>query len=287
LSYEASVTPIYNENKVNGSIIIIRNMTTEKAAENQLLLQAQQLQELNHLKDKLFTVIAHDLRSPFAGMKSALELTETGVIEKDEFFELIPQLLKQVKEVSELLDNLFSWSSMQLAGKDFKKDTIKLLDFTKTTLEVFRRRAESKGISLEYEIAPELEIKFDVGSLELIYRNLISNAIKFCSSGDIITVMAEQSGDKIILFFVDSGVGIPEHIQTQLFTSIGATTPGTHMERGSGFGLAICHEYAVKNGASLSVKSEVGTGSIFSLEVPISSEEKKQSDCKKPECLPI
>jgi signal transduction histidine kinase len=85
--------------------------------------------------------------------------------------------------------------------------------------------------------------------------------------------------------FVDSGIGIPEHIQSQLFKTIGTTTPGTHMEKGSGFGLAICHEYAKKNAAKLSVKSEVGTGSIFSLEIPITASIETDLNSKTPDTV--
>ena len=271
--YEAQITPLYSNGTFNGTLILIRDITAEKDAEAKLISQAHELQELNLLKDKLFNVIAHDLRSPFAGIKSWLELADEGIIEKEEFWEFIPQLLKQVNDVSELLDNLFSWSRMQIAGQETKPEEIELGEFTQATCETFKSRAEAKGISLEYEIEAELNVWFDRGALHLIFRNIISNAIKFCSTGDIIRIIAERVDNSVLISFIDSGVGIPEKIQSQLFKSVGTTTPGTHMEKGSGFGLAICYEYALKNCGLLSVRSEEGTGSVFSLDVPVQGRE--------------
>ncbi len=266
--YETTVTPLYDHNMHTGTVLIIRDITTEKMADFRLQQQAEELQKLNELKNKLFSVISHDLRSPMANIQNLIMMAKDNLINKEELWSLIPDLSKQVNETTELMTNLFSWSKMQIEEDKLYPESISLISFIEETIVKFRDRAAQKGITLQASFDEDVEAFCDKGSLELIFRNLISNAIKFCSKGDIISIEAYSRDGIIEISCIDSGVGIPLQIQNQLFNSLSVTTPGTLMETGSGFGLAISFEYAQRNFGKILVDSEVNVGSKFTLILP-------------------
>ncbi|MEO8794450.1 MAG: histidine kinase N-terminal 7TM domain-containing protein [Daejeonella sp.] len=266
--YETTATPLYDHNLVTGTVIIVRDITTAKMADFRLQQQADELQKLNDLKNKLFSVISHDLRSPMANIQNLIMMANDNQIDKDELWGLIPDLSKQVNETTELMTNLFSWSKMQIEEDKLFPVAISLSAFIGETVAKFKDKALQKGISLQSCIDEDVEAFCDKGSLELIFRNLISNAIKFCSKGDIISIEAYSRDGIIEISCIDSGVGIPLQIQNQLFNSLSVTTPGTLMETGSGFGLAISFEYALRNFGKILVDSEINVGSKFTLILP-------------------
>lgn len=235
---------------------------------HEIQLQAEQLRNLNNLKDKLFSIIAHDLRSPLGSLVSMLNLNRQGYLSQEEFQEIINDLSKNVAYTSELLENLLNWAQSQMQGLQVIAKPIELKPVVQTKIDLYTEQAQKKGIELRNLIEESVEVYADYSMVELTLRNLIGNAIKFCNPGDSITIMASDQNDHVLVSVSDTGIGISQDKVKRLFGNEVVTTRGTADEKGSGLGLMLCKEFITLNNGKIWVKSIEGVGTDFFFTLP-------------------
>jgi PAS domain S-box-containing protein len=271
---EATATAFYDaDGKITGYHGVSRDITERKKAEQLLKERENQLRELNSTKDKLFSIIAHDLRNPFNAILGLSNL----LIENINDFEVAEceRYLRVINSTAEntlvLLDNLLEWSKTQTGNKIFKPERADLYTIISEILGVSKTNANIKNISIEYSQADSIEVYADVNMLKTVLRNLISNAIKFTHPNGEVAITAGKTFDNIEITVADNGVGMSEEIQSKLFKiDADITTPGTSNEKGSGLGLILCKEFVEMHGGEIKVKSELGKGSAFVVSLPVS-----------------
>ncbi len=234
-------------------------------------LQNEQLAQSNVEKNRLMSIISHDLRAPLVNIKSYLDLLTANEVENHERPLLENALHMSTANALELLTNLLQWSKSQMSGVNLKLTKLNLLTSLFSTLEMERQISLKKGISLSYAIAEDIFVYADVDMLQLIVRNLINNAIKFTPTGGSILIEAELMETQCKIIVKDNGNGIAEHKQKEIFAIQGHTTYGTNNEKGVGLGLVLCKEYVELQNGSIGFESNLGIGSSFYILIPIDS----------------
>lgn len=246
------------------------------AAKRYIIEQNEKLKRIISNRDKMYSVIAHDLRSPMASIRMVLNLC-VNVVTPDmvgeEIFGLLDKANRESEETHDLLDNLLKWTKSQTGRLEVAYQNLELDDIVPGVVDIFTMIAEMKKIKLQYIPSEEhLKVRADNDMMKTVVRNFISNAIKFTPEGKGIEVYYKKSGEFAKICVRDHGVGIaPERIDT-LFHK-GETTYGTGGEEGSGLGLQLCADFARKNGGDVMVESTLGEGSTFSFLVPLLKEE--------------
>jgi signal transduction histidine kinase len=253
---------------VSGMLLLVNDISAEIRINNQLKKQAEELQQLNDLKDKFFSIISHDLKGPVFGVKELIHLTQTGLISEEEFMAMLPEVSKNLEHVAILLENLLAWTSSQLRGEYIQPQVIDLNRIIQSQKNLLDRIANEKSILIELIGFENNWVRADKNMLELILRNLISNAIKFSSPGSQILVTSEADGNFQKLCVQDFGVGISDSNLEKLNQGISFTTRGQSNESGTGLGLLLVREYILKNGGTWSVNSKVGEGTKFCITIP-------------------
>jgi two-component system sensor histidine kinase/response regulator len=247
-----------------------------KLTRDELERTSKYLYSLNAVKDKLFSVIGHDLRSPLGSVKMYLEyLSETlDELSPDKLHSTFDVLVKTVDEVFSLLENLLGWAKSQSGNLSINKELIVLSDLINNVYSLNKGNLKFKNISFSLNIAPETTIFADLISITAVFRNLLSNAIKFTPVGGSISVNSVIDNENVIIEFKDTGIGISEENMVKIFDSTQhITTFGTNREVGSGLGINLCKDFTLKNGGKLWVKSKVGEGSSFFLSLPANENE--------------
>lgn len=246
------------------------------AVKRYIIEQNEKLKRIISNRDKMYSVIAHDLRSPMASIRMVLNLC-VNVVTPDmvgeEIFGLLDKANRESEETHDLLDNLLKWTKSQTGRLEVAYQNLELDDIVPGVVDIFTMIAEMKKIKLQYIPSEEhLKVRADNDMMKTVVRNFISNAIKFTPEGKGIEVYYKKSGEFAKISVRDHGVGIaPERIDT-LFHK-GETTYGTGGEEGSGLGLQLCADFARKNGGDVMVESTLGEGSTFSFLVPLLKEE--------------
>lgn len=268
-----TITPIRDSNgKLSFFIAQIQNITKRKDAENKLLKYAEELKELNDSKDKFFSIISHDLRSPFNALLGISEYTTQFIddLSKDEIKEAAVNLHASAKKVYNLMQNLLEWTQIQTGKLEVEKTKIDLCEISNEIFELYSEAAENKKIKLSSDISCTIYLYADKYMIETVLRNLVSNAIKFTYPDGKVHVSAEIMDKFVKVSVKDTGTGIDLVDQEKLF-SIGEQyrMDGTDNEKGTGLGLILCKEFVESNGGVLSIKSKVGKGSKFSFTVPL------------------
>ncbi len=231
--------------------------------------QASLLEEANRSKDKLFSIISHDLKSPFDALHVITAEMDRETFSQEERTMLKNKLQGRVKTLNELLNNLLLWSKRQMEGVSNEKTTFDLSKVINQNIEVFKQMADVKNIDLSAELEGDFEVLADVNQIDCVIRNLINNAVKFTEKGGRIKVTATKSSEETKVVIEDTGTGIPVEIQQSLF--MGNQTHkrnGTDNEVGSGLGLFLCKEFVEENGGSIGVESEPKKGSRFYFTIP-------------------
>ena len=234
----------------------------------------QQLKNVNLSKDKLFSIISHDLRSPLASLRALMDIASRAGLTREEFQEVSAALKQNLDSVYEDLDNLLLWAQTQLKGMTFTPDKIELRKLVDEKIDLFRNSAEVKEITIFNDIPPELIVIADPNHVSLIFRNLIANAIKFNQRGGRIDIYAEEESNYCKISVTDSGVGIGVQDLQKLFNSeTHFTTPGTNKEKGLGIGLLLTKEFVEANQGTISVSSELGKGTRFTFTLRSANQE--------------
>jgi two-component system sensor histidine kinase/response regulator len=242
------------------------------AAKRIIIQQNEELKRTIQNRDKMYSVIAHDLRSPMASIRMVLNLAVNVVkpeIVGDEIFNLLDKANRESEETHDLLDNLLKWTKSQTGRLNVVYQDLDLDDIVPGAVDIFHVIAEMKKIDLRYIPSDEkLTVHGDNDMIKTILRNLLSNAIKFTPEGKGIEVYYKRDGDFARICVQDHGVGIASERVDNIFRK-GETTYGTGGEEGSGLGLQLCQDFAQKNGGNAYVESSEGEGSIFSFTIPL------------------
>ena len=245
------------------------------AAKRIIVRQNEELKRTISNRDKMYSVIAHDLRSPMASIRMVLNLA-VNVVPKEavgeEIFGLLDKANRESEETHDLLDNLLKWTKSQTGRLNVVYQDVDLDDVVPGVVDIFRMIAEMKKIDLKYLPADEkLTVHADNDMIKTIIRNFLSNAVKFTPEGKGIEVFYKREGDFARISVRDHGVGIaPERVGSIFRT--GETTYGTGGEEGSGLGLQLCQDFARKNGGDAQVESTLGEGSTFSFTIPLTKD---------------
>ncbi len=243
---------------------------------NTLLLRHQQemetrseeLERLNEVKDKFFSIISHDLRSPINALSGLLDLLDKGAVTPEELSRHIHELKSRFNHTRTLLNNLLDWTLLQMDKLSLQPARIDLHKIVDENIELLES-IPNKHIDL-YNNVPENTIGYaDANTVNLVIRNLVTNAIKFTNDGGSVKVSAEPLEKEWLISVEDNGVGMKDDVLKILFDKTAPyTTRGTANEKGTGLGLILCKEFVEKNGGKIFVESEEGKGSKFSFTVP-------------------
>ncbi len=253
-------------------IIIVRNISKRKKTEAEIQQKNQELQKLNATKDKFFSIIAHDLKSPFNSIVGFSDLLIDQVKENDlDGIESYAEIIqKSSNRAMDLLTNLMEWSRSQTGRIIFKPESCDLFGIINETSGVLLEAARQKSIDIKNEVLTGTMINADKAMIGIILRNLVANAIKFTNTGGWIKLSARKYTHETIVTVHDNGVGISEANIEKLFRiDENYTTSGTNKEQGTGLGLILCNEFIEKHGGRIWVKSQVGHGSAFSFSLPV------------------
>ncbi|MBS4057940.1 MAG: HAMP domain-containing histidine kinase [Bacteroidales bacterium] len=273
--YESFFNPILNErNQIVGATGLARDISERKKSELALLKSQKRLKDLNATKDKLFSIIAHDLRSPFNNIIGFSELLLENInkidnVESEKYIDIINST---AKKTIILLDNLLNWAKSQTGELSYKPEKIILSEIMLEIIGLKKSLAKAKNISLHYTPTIEIELYTDINILKTILRNLISNAVKFTNAGGYINILATTNQQQVEISISDNGVGINEETIHKLFDlSTNLTSLGTANEKGSGLGLVLCKEFVEKLGGKIWVESVEGKGSDFKFTLPMNN----------------
>ncbi|MGZ2369455.1 PAS domain S-box protein [Ancylomarina sp. YFZ004] len=265
LERDASNNPL----RVRGVILDI----TERKHAVQIIKENEiHLKEINATKDKLFSIIAHDLRSPFNGILGFSELLienikKYEITESEKYLGIINS---SAKNTLTLLDNLLDWAKLQTGQITFNPQKTILSSIICGTIELSNTAAVAKHISITQNMPDDIEVYADKDMLKVVLRNLISNAIKFTKSDGNISATAKKRHSQVEIAISDNGVGMNEETISKLFQiETNNTTIGTENEKGSGLGLILCKELVEKQGGKIWVESELGKGSVFKFTLPM------------------
>ena len=240
-----------------------RNLVIEKS----LAIEAQneRLEKLNIEKDKLFSIVTHDVRSPLNTIQGFLEHFDQIDLSEQEITNLRHQLLETTRETSNMLTNVLSWSKTQLEGTKANLIPIDVKNAIINGLNIKKNVANRKGITLNVTSEDNLIIVADPDMFELVIRNLVSNAIKFTQSGGFVNVSALKKNNDCIILVEDNGMGMDETVKSSLFKLNAVPTYGTNNERGVGLGSLLCKEFTELQGGKIWFESQVGQGTKFYL----------------------
>ncbi len=245
-------------------LVLKKNKAIEKQ-NAKIIEQNNELEKLHVEKDKLFSIVTHDIRSPLSSIQSYLEILTEHDIDQEERMSLEQQLLQITRDTSDMLTNLLSWSKTQMEGAHVDLVALPVKEVLNEGLGIEKNIAVKKGVALEIVIEQELSIMADQQMFQLVLRNLVSNAIKFTEPGGLITVSALKAEDHCRIMIKDNGRGIDPQQQQELFKLKASSTFGTHNEKGVGLGLLLCKEYTELQQGKIWFESEVNEGSTFFL----------------------
>ena len=247
--------------------LISRTQSMLKLAESH-----KEIRELNATKDKFFSIIAHDLKSPLYSISSFTELLVNDYEYNDDTHRKssLNLISNRLKTLTELLENLLTWSRSQRNKISFRPISLSSKTLLNNSVETNRVTAEKKEVFLKIKTEEDLKIFCDEHMIYTVIRNLVSNAIKFTPAGGIITVEVKAKGNFAVFKIEDNGMGIPERDIPKLFSiDESFTTPGTNNEKGTGLGLILCKEFVTKNGGEIWVESKEGIGTVFYFTIPL------------------
>ncbi|WP_203258018.1 tetratricopeptide repeat-containing sensor histidine kinase [Hyunsoonleella ulvae] len=229
--------------------------------------QTQHLENVNNVKDKLFSIVSHDLKDSLSSINGFIDLLRDGSLSREEFDNLIPELSENANNASLLLFNLLNWSKSQMQSLKPSPSLFDIQEVFEEKIKLVEQRLESKGIELIDHSLRDFAYA-DRSMIEIVIQNLLANALKFSRKGDKITVSNHISNGSCIISIADTGIGIPKHNLEKLFKNNTYSTMGTNNEKGTGLGLSICRELVELNGGKIWVESTVNVGSTFYVQLP-------------------
>ncbi len=239
---------------------------------NELRLSEQKLQQSNQAKDRFFSIIAHDLKSPFNAILGFLDiLTDKNyLLTKQDQERILGNTKKAATHTADLLENLLAWSRTQRKEITLNRETFDLTALVQENMRLLEPVAKNKNIVLNMTVKESFSVFADRNMINTVIRNLISNAIKFTFPGGNIRIMISQNHNEILTTVADNGCGMTDQVSGKLFKlDEQVSTKGTNNESGTGLGLILCHDFIILNHGRIWVESELGVGSSFHFTLPM------------------
>lgn len=240
-----------------------------KNQSDQLQQQAEELDELNSLKNKLFSVISHDLKAPMYALRNLFDNIHSQDMPADEIKALIPDVKKDLNYTVSLMENLLQWAKSQMQSHTVKPQLINISDIIDEVMHLLHLQAEAKRITITKRSEGPVYAWADYDMINLVIRNLVSNAIKFTPQGGHICIGSNEQPSFAEIYVKDSGKGMSSRDVKKINAHEFFTTNGTAQEQGTGLGLMLCKEFLAKNDGCLRIESEPGRGSTFSFTLPL------------------
>jgi len=263
---------LLNDNKIHPDFTIIKllDLTNYKKEVIRSREQATELERLNQLKDRIFSIIAHDLRGPMVNLSEILKMIASKQISDEEFKALAPSLSKDITYTTDLLENILHWSRSQLKGYGINKEIFNLRNLILNEIHYHQPAADLKNIKIIHDVFPGEMAYADMLMMQIVIRNIINNAIKFCREGCEIQITAfYQKENNLLVCIEDNGVGMPEETLDKLFKEENISTRGTSDEKGTGLGLLVCKDFMKRNDGDIHVTSSVGKGTKVCITIPV------------------
>jgi signal transduction histidine kinase len=251
-------------------IILFKNEELNKQKE-QIELQAKKLQAINNQKDKLFSIISHDIRNPLNSLNGLMTLIGKDWITEQDFKQQLPGLSKNLHAISDLLNNLLLWSRSQMMGETHQQEDFDISILATSTVESVESQATQKDIKIENKITEHYLVHADKNMIGVVLRNLLTNAIKFSHARQTILLTTTVMDKMISVCVADTGTGMAEEKIADLFELHSISTSGTLQEKGTGLGLMLCRDFVEKNGGKIWVESQLEKGSSFYFTIPLKS----------------
>lgn len=233
--------------------------------------QTAELKELDSVKTKLFSVIAHDLKTPMYALRNLFRNMQKYDLPGDEIKLMIPDVVTDLNYTTGLMENLLQWAKSQMNTGSLNRQPLNITDLIKEVIQLLRLQADAKKVYIENRLDAPVYIYADKDMVNLVLRNLLSNAIKFTPERGSIFMGANAADSFVEIFVQDTGTGMCEETIRKISTSNYFTTKGTSNESGTGLGLMLCKEFLARNDGKMYVESEPGKGSIFSFTLPAAS----------------
>jgi len=250
----------------------IPELTSRVATHIEIKKSREKLTELNATKDKLFSIISHDLKSSLGSIVGITDLVleKFDDYEPDKVRQIIESIHQSSKNTFELLENLLDWARLQTGKLTQQMEKHDLKTIIHNTSELYHEIAKNKNITIQNNVISDITVYCDINMIQTVLRNLISNAIKFTNAEGTVTLNSIERNSQVEIQVSDSGIGIiPENIPYIFSIEKNISTPGTKGEKGTGLGLMLCKELIEKQGGKIWVESEVGKGTTFKFTLPI------------------
>ncbi len=247
--------------------IEVQKIVIERKA-TQLEKQTAELKELDSLKNKLFSVIAHDLKSPMYALRDLFRNIQQYDLPGDQIKMMIPEAVTDLNYTTGLMENLLHWAKSQMQAYAPNKQIVDIAAMINEVIKLLRLQADAKQVFLESKIEKPVYIYADKDMVSLVLRNLLSNAIKFTPEKGYIFLGANPADSFVEIYVEDTGTGMSEEALRKINANNYFTSNGTANEAGTGLGLMLCKEFLTKNGGKMFVESEPGKGSVFSFTLP-------------------
>jgi two-component system sensor histidine kinase/response regulator len=257
-------------------MIRVRHQISLVAAKRALIERNEELHRTITSRDKLYSVIAHDLRSPLGSIKMVLNMLIINLPSEmigEEMHELLTVANQTTEETFALLDNLLKWTKSQIGRIKIVYQDTNITEILQSVMDIFNMVADLKNIKIELDAPERMMASADIDMVKTVVRNLLSNAIKFSREDSQIVISAKEEDGMAVISVKDSGCGISEEDQAKLLhTDTHFSTFGTNNEEGSGLGLLLCQDFVEKNNGKLWFTSKKGEGSTFSFSIPLKKE---------------
>ena len=230
--------------------------------------QKAELESVDALKNKLFSVLSHDLRGPLRKLVAMLDMLKKHQVSREDFEEHTEKIEEEVKITYTFMENLLFWSKSLISGFESVKKEMDIKHIVLQHLAIFEEAARAKNIHVDNNIVASLMVVFNEDTLNISLRNLLSNAIKFTPTGGKVEINHRLEKEFIDILVSDTGIGIEPERLAGLFSLKTVSTPGSEGEKGTGLGLYLLREFLERNGGSISCESEAGKGSTFCIRLP-------------------
>lgn len=265
------VVMLYSYQKVKRANKELKGQKEELARRNlDIHDKSLELSSLVHTKDKLFSIIGHDFRSPLHSLKGMLDLISNKTMSQDEFERYSGEVKKKIDVVYDNLDNILNWSVSQLQGIKARPVPVSPGSLVSEVFDLHSEIARVKKVYLNNDVDESMEVFADKDQIRLVIRNLVSNALKFTPAGGYVRIWGQTRAQKATIYVQDSGVGIAPADLGRLFVKETLwSVNGTNNEKGLGLGLLLCKEFIENNNGALEVRSEPGVGSTVSFSLPL------------------
>lgn len=265
------ITKPFNKDELT---IRVRHQISLVAAKRIILEQTEELKKIITARDKLYSVIAHDLRAPMGSIKMVLNMLILNLPKEtigEEMSHLLTVANQTTEDVFALLDNLLKWTKSQIGRLNVVYQNVDIEELIDGVVEVYKMVAETKKITIKLDMPEEVvPVYADIDMIKTVVRNFLSNAVKFSNEGEEVVIKVEVKGDRAVIAVQDHGCGIDEEDQKMLLhANTHFSTFGTNNEEGSGLGLLLCQDFVIKNGGKLWFASAKGEGSTFYFDLPL------------------